>query len=173
MFIKFINWLRKFQYRRQAQRYLEAYEEVAGQGDRTKWLELFDTQSALLNSDAFKNLYINQIDSGQVYVYGDLEDTLKEYRKFLSQLQRNNAINVTDLQEFQINSSSQSLHAIFKPSVNIKEQLAEFNVVLNNILIAYNKQTGSMKTMNLSRIIVLFELFSIIVQRVTVGYIIT
>jgi hypothetical protein len=77
------------------------------------------------------------------------------------------------LNEFQINSRSVNIHEVFDSSVPIKDQLLEINGILNKIVQAHKKQTGSFRTMNLSRLVPLFEMFAIIVNRVTVGYLAT
>ena len=71
------------------------------------------------------------------------------------------------------NSQSSSIHTVFKEDVDIKEQLLEINKILKQVLAAYEKQTGSFKTMNLPRIIAMFEMFAIIVNRVAEGYLTT
>lgn len=174
MFKRFLRWLWSFSNRRQVMRYLSAYETAGKSEDRTVWInDFFTQQTLLLKGPAFEELYINRLPSANVYIYGSVEETKRMFDRFLTQLQQNSAINTHDLQEFMVNSTSTSLHAIFREDVGIKEQLLELNDILYRILLAYNEQPGSYKTLNLSRIIALFEMMSIIVARVSEGYLTT
>ena len=174
MFKKFIRWLMKFHYRREVQQLIMQYKKASSSTDRTVWIAgYFNAQDKFLNSAALNDLYVNSLPSAPVYIYNDIESTKKIFEQFLSQLVNNAAINTNLLGEFMQNSQSSSIHTVFKEDVDIKEQLLEINKILKQVLAAYEKQTGSFKTMNLPRIIAMFEMFAIIVNRVAEGYLTT
>lgn len=174
MLKKLIRWLMGFQHRRQAQALIANYEKTNQAEDRTLWIGSFFTQQEhFLLSSALDDVYINKLPVHQAYVYYDIEAMKAEFLKFLEQLERNGAINTTALQEFQVNSRSDIIQNIFNNAVPVKDQLLELNNILNKIINAHLKQSASFRTMNLSRLIPLFEMYSILVHRVTVGYLAT
>lgn len=174
MLKKLIRWIMKFQHRRKAIALLAKYDNVQQQEDRTLWIgSYFMLQEDFLNSSALADVYINKLPVATVYIYDSIAEMKKQLKTFLTQLENNNAINTMTLQEFMTNAHVANIHEVFANDVPLREQLLEINDILNKIIEAYNKQTGSFKAMNLSRIIPLFEMFAIIVNRVTLGYLAT
>lgn len=174
MLQKLIRWLMGFQHRRKAQALLLSYEETQTKEDRSLWLgSYFVAQEAFLNSSALDGVYINKLPVSTVYVYYSIAEVKNQFNNFLMQLENNGAINTMALNEFMVNSRAENIHTVFDSSVPIKEQLLEINDILNKIVKAHNKQTGSFRSMNLSRLVPLFEMFAIIVNRVTTGYLAT
>ena len=174
MFQKLLLWVMGFMYRRKAKELLAFYDQVQAQDDRTVWIgSFFIAQESFLKSSALKRLYVNKLPVQYVYIYYSLEETLSQYKGFLTQIENNGVINVSALQEFQVNSTSLNIHQVLRNDVPILDQLLEVNDILNRIIMAYNKQTASVRSMNLSRMIPLFEMHAIIVNRVTLGYLAT
>lgn len=174
MLQKFFRWLMSFHYRRKAQELIEQYNVTQKSDDRTHWLgTYFVTQEEFLLSSALDGVYINKLPVATVFVYDSIEEIKNQFNGFLTQLEKNGAINTMALNEFQINSRSVNIHEVFDSSVPIKDQLLEINGILNKIVQAHKRQTGSFRTMNQSRLVPLFEMFAIIVNRVTVGYLAT
>lgn len=172
MFKTFLRWLMKFHYRRKIQQVISEYLEISKSRDRSLYVgSFFIKQEELLESGAFDGLFINALPSSSVYIYYDLETTIKKFEEFAFSLERNAVINGNLLGEFQQNSSSQVLQKVFNEDEDIKTQLLKISKVLNRILTAYGKQTNSIKQVNLSRIIIFFEMYSIIFHRIAEGYI--
>lgn len=174
MLKKLIRWLMGFHHRRKAQALIEQYELTQKSDDRTHWLgTYFVTQEEFLLSSALDGVYINKLPVASCYIYDSIGEVKNQLNSFLTQLEKNGAINTMALNEFQTNARSVNIHEVFDSTVPVKEQLLEINGILNKIVQAHKMQTGSIRTMNLSRLVPLFEMFAIIVNRVTVGYLAT
>lgn len=171
MLEKIIRWIMSFHYRRKAQQLLEEYDALQEKEDRTLWIgSFFLKQEEFLLSKALMDIHVNKLPSGTIYIYNDIYEVKRIFKEMLGQLQKNNAVNATTLMEFINNSHSESIHNVFNPETPIREQLIELHDILNDILVAYEKQTSTFKQMNLPRIIPLFEMYGIMVNRVVKGY---
>ena len=172
MFNKLVRWFWAFIYRRQVQQLLTRYQEVSQSRDRTLFIGSFFTQQeTLLNSRAFDSIFLNALPSSSVYIYYDLNETIKKFGEFARTLESNGMINGNTLGEFQTNAEPKSIHLVFNQDEEIKTQLQKLVVLLRRMLVAYEKQTPTMKAANLSRIIVPFEMFSILLDRLAKSYI--
>lgn len=172
MFAKFIHWIMLFYFNKKAKQLLMLYEEVNNNQDKTEWMKSFFTiQETFIKGKALDGIFINKFQPSLVFIYGGIDETKAELKKFQMQMESNGAINVSALQEFTSNASSQSLHQVFNNDIPVKDQLIELNDILKKIMLAYDQQTPSFKSMNLSRMVPLFEMYSIIVNRITVAYI--
>lgn len=174
MLQKLIRWLMGFQYRRKAQALLLAYDATQVKEDRSLWLgSYFVAQEEFLQSSALDGVYINKLPVSTVYVYYSIQEVENQLNNFLMQLENNGAINTMALNEFMVNARAENIHNVFDGSIPLKEQLLKINDILNKIVRAHNKQTSSLRSMNLSRLVPMFEMFAIIVNRVTQGYLAT
>ena len=171
MLNKMIRWFMSFYYRRKILKLLAEYEAISKSNNRTDYLGLlFDHQVVLLNSGIFNDLYINALPSSSVFIYYDLEETLKKFEEFASQVERNGIMDGNTLGDFRLNSKAITIHQAFKGDVSVGEQLIQMSELLRRLLIAHSKGSPSIRTVNLSRIIVPFEMFSIMLDRIARGY---
>lgn len=166
MIKQLVRWVMMFIYRRKALALLEQYEKVSTAQDKTAWIGTFYTQQkALVDSLYFEGLYIQDMKNDKVYIYDSIKGTEEMFTRFLYQLKNNQAIHTHELREFLNNSTSLSLYSVYQNNVDVKTQLIGLQSILDQILESYALQSGSFKLMNLSRMLPLFEMYAILVNR--------
>ena len=142
------------------------YREVSTAQDKTAWIGTFYAQQkALVDSLYFEGLYIQDMKNDKVYIYDSIKGTEEMFTRFLYQLKNNQAIHTHELREFLNNSTSLSLYSVYQNNVDVKTQLTGLQSILDQILESYALQSGSFKLMNLSRMLPLFEMYAILVNR--------
>ena len=166
MIKQLVRWVMMFIYRRKALALLEQYEKVSTAQDKTAWIGTFYAQQkALVDSLYFEGLYIQDMKNDKVYIYDSIKGTEEMFTRFLHQLKNNQAIHTHELREFLNNSTSLSLYSVYQNNVDVKTQLIGLQSILDQILESYALQSGSFKLMNLSRMLPLFEMYAILVNR--------
>lgn len=172
MIKKLMRWFLLIIYRRKALALLAQYDSYSESPDRTVWMGTFyQQQRALVDSIFFDKVYIQTIKNEKIFIYDTIDGTVKMFQRFLEQLEKNSAIHTHELREFLNNSRTQTLHSVYRNDLDLRSQLIPIQQILDEVIESYSRQGSSFKMMNLSRILPLFEMYALLVNRSIKGVI--